>query len=156
VALQRRPDGRLHAVCRIWAPRSDRPVDTTDVMRELREMAERYQVESVAFDPRLFDVPAKYLEDEGLPMVEVPQSVERMTQAIGGLYEAILGKSITHDGDEGFATQVLNGVARYNERGFTLAKGKSRGKIDAAIALSLALDRAQRTETTLIPMVAYR
>ena len=155
VALQKREDGRFHAVCRIWSPVPDRPVDTTDVMRELREMADRYQVESIAFDPRFFDVPAKMLEDEGLPMVEVPQSMERMTSAIGGLYEAIMGRTITHDDDEGFATQVLNGVPRYNERGFTLAKGKSRGKIDAAIALALALDRALRTEAVPDPMVAF-
>ena len=38
-------------------------------------------------------------------------------------------------------------MPRFNEHGFTLAKGKSRGRIDAAIALALAVDRVQRTET---------
>jgi phage terminase large subunit-like protein len=82
-----------------------------------------------------------------------------MTVAIGSLYEAILGKQITHDGDQGFATQVLNGVTRINERGFTLQKSKSRGKIDAAIALALAFDQALRHETPREdwePMVSWR
>jgi phage terminase large subunit-like protein len=86
------------------------------------------------------------LEDEGFPMFEVPQSVERMTAAIGSLYTAILGGTLSHDGDEAFAKQILNAVPRYNDRAFTLAKSKSRGKIDAAIALALAYDQALRHE----------
>jgi phage terminase large subunit-like protein len=146
VALQRREDGRLHANCRIWEPEADRPVDTTDIMQALRDMDARYSLEAISFDPRFFDVPAKYLEDEGLPMVEVPQSVERMTKAVGGAYQAIRKALISHDGDSTFTRHVLNAVPRFNERGFTLAKGKSRGHIDAAIALALAYDRVERQE----------
>lgn len=157
VAVQFRDDDRLHAICRIWQPTEEEPVDTTDVMQHIRELADRYAVEAVSFDPRFFDVPAKYLADEGILMIEVPQSLERMTSAIGGLYELIRSRRLTHDGDEAFATQVLNGVARFNDRGFTLAKGKSRGKIDAAIALALAVDRAQRRtpQGAQEPLVAW-
>ena len=79
-------------------------------------------------------------------MQEVPQSLERMTAAIGHLYEVVRSGRLTHDGDPAFAGQVLNAVPRFNERGFTLAKGKSRGRIDAAIALALAVDRATHRE----------
>jgi phage terminase large subunit-like protein len=148
VAMQRRDDGRYHAACRVWAPTGDRPVDVTDVMQYLRELDDRYSVEAVSYDPRFFDVPAKMLADEGLAMIEIPQSVERMTTAVGGAYELIRGGQLTHDADEVFATQVLNAVARFNEHGFVLTKaeGRARGKIDAAIALCLAYDRVQRTE----------
>jgi phage terminase large subunit-like protein len=146
VALQRRPDGRFHAKCHIWAPTDDSPVDVTDIMQHLRELAERYDVQAISFDPRFFDVPAKFLEDEGLPMVEVPQAIERMTKAIGGLYGAIKGHDISHDDDPAFTAQVLGAVPRYNDRGFTLAKSKSRGHIDAAVALALAHERAERPE----------
>ncbi len=146
VAVQKRPDGRFHATYRLWLPTFDRPVDTTDVMGHLRDLCDTYKVLAISFDPRFFDVPAKMLEDEGLPVVEVPQSVERMTPAIGNLYEIIKSGRLTHDGEEPFAHQILNAVPRLNERGFTLAKGKSRGRIDATIALALAIDRAQRSE----------
>jgi phage terminase large subunit-like protein len=146
VALQRRDDGRLHARCRIWEPTDDTPVDTTDIMAYLRDLAREYSVEAISYDPRFFDVPAKYLTDEGLAMVEVPQSIERMTKAVGGVYQAIRSGAISHDGDEPFTRQVLNAVPRLNERGFTLAKSKSRGHIDAAISLALAYERAERTE----------
>lgn len=144
VAIQQRDDLRFHSLCRIWAPGQDRPVDVTDVMHYIRGLAQKYEVRAISFDPRFFDVPAKMLDDEGLPMVEVAQSVEAMTRAIGGLYEAIQNGDITHDEDDVFAMQVLNAVPRFNDRGFTLAKSKSRGHIDAAIALALAFDRVQR------------
>jgi len=157
VVVQRRPADddhpeRFHAACRLWVPATDCPVDTTDVMQHIRELADRYDLQSVSYDPRFFDVPAKYLFDEGVPMVELPQSLERMTPAIGGLYELILKGGLTHDGDEAFSAQVLNAVQRFNDRGFTLAKGKSRGRIDAAVALALAIDRVQR-EVPEIPAV---
>jgi phage terminase large subunit-like protein len=153
VAVQRRPDeqgrpaDRFHAVCRLWVPTIDEPVDVTNVMQHLRELADRYDVQAISFDPRFFDVPAKMLLDEGLPVIEIPQSLERMTGAIGDLYGLIRGGKVTHEGDEAFGAQILAAVPRFNEHGFTLAKGKSRGRIDAAVALALAIDRAQRTET---------
>jgi len=146
VLVQKRDDGRYHATCRIWTPSDERPVDVTDVMQHLRKTAQELELVAVSYDPRFFDVSAKMLEDEGLPMFEVPQSVERMTTAIGFLYTAIMGGQLTHDGDLAFTRQVLNAIPRYNERAFTLAKSKSFGKIDAAIALALAYDQALRHE----------
>jgi phage terminase large subunit-like protein len=146
VVVQKREDGRFHARCRIWTPTDERPVDVTDVMQHIRDLAGQTKLVAVSFDPRFFDVAAKMLEDEGLPMFEVPQSVERMTAAIGFLYKAILGGELTHEDDPLFTNQVLNAVPRYNDRAFTLAKSKSRGKIDAAIALALAYDQALRHE----------
>lgn len=144
VAVQRDSEGMLHATCHLWIPTSDEPIDATDVMEHLRELARAYDVEAVSFDPRFFDVPAKMLSDEGLPMVQVDQSVERMTPICGSLLEAIKRGEIQHDGDEGLTQHVLNAIPRFNERGFTLQKSKSRGKIDGVIALALALDRAMR------------
>jgi phage terminase large subunit-like protein len=156
VAVQRREDGRLHARAHIVVPDRDKPVDVTDLMHHLRGLAAVYDIQAVSYDPRFFDVPAKMLEDEGLPMVDIPQSVERMTPAILALFEAINTGRLSHDGDLAFTAQVLAGVPRYNDRGFTLAKGKSRGKIDAAIALALAHDRARtHTPAELVEFVSF-
>lgn len=142
VAVQKREDGRAHAKARIWQPTKEQPVDITEVVQHIRDLSKQYKLREVAFDPRLFDYPAKFLQDEKLPMVEFPQSVERMTGAVGNLYTAIKDGRVSHDGAQDFEHQVLNAVPRFNERGFTLQKSKSRGKIDAAIALSMAVDRA--------------
>jgi len=146
VAVQKDESGHLHAVCRLWIPTNDDPVDVTDVMEHLRELSRAYSVEEISWDPRFFDVPAKMLADEGLPMVEVPQSVERMTAVCGTALELIKRGELHHDGDDALAQHVLNAVPRFNERGFTLQKSKSRGRIDGCIALALAVDRCVRPE----------
>jgi len=143
--VQARPGG-WHVKVRLWLPTASDAVDVTDVMEHIRRLAAMVDVQGVSYDPRFFDVPAKMLEDEGLSMIEIPQSVERMTPAVGSLYELVKRQELSHDGDEPVSTQVLNAVARYNERGFTLAKGKSRGRIDAAVAIALAVDLALRQE----------
>ncbi|HCO03290.1 MAG TPA: hypothetical protein DIT48_08020, partial [Actinobacteria bacterium] len=155
VAVQRDPEGGLHALSRLWVPTTDEPVDVTDVMEYIRELARAYAVQEVSFDPRFFDVPAKMLSDEGLPLLEVPQSVDRMTVVCGTLLEHIKRGDIHHDGDEALATHVLNAVPRFNERGFTLQKSKSRGRIDGCIALALAVDRAVRQEPVMEPNFAW-
>ena len=71
-------------------------------------------------------------------MVEFPQSLERMTPAVGATYEAIKRQEVAHDGDEAFETQVLNAVTRYNGSGFTISKEKSKDRIDAAVAMCMA------------------
>jgi phage terminase large subunit-like protein len=118
------------------------------VMQHLRRLAAEYDLQAVAFDPWHFDVAAQFLADEGLPMVPTPQSAERMTQAVGSLYAGLMGGTVTHDEDRAFTRHILDAVPRFNDRGFTLAKGRSRGRIDAAVAASLAVDRAQRTDST--------
>ncbi|MFR9804607.1 terminase TerL endonuclease subunit [Pseudonocardia sp. RS010] len=143
VMLQYRPDGRIHAACKLWMPAKDDVVDVTAVMEQIRRLDRLYKLVEVAYDPRHFEFPATQLADEGIPMTEMNQSLERMTPAFGTLYEVIKGGKMTHDGDSRFGQQVLNGIPRYNERGFTLMKAKSRGKIDAAYALAMAYDRAQ-------------
>jgi phage terminase large subunit-like protein len=134
--------GQFHAKARFWLPERDQPVDVTDVMAHIRELAAEFDVRAVSFDPRFFDVPATMLADERIPMVKVPQSVEGMTSVCGLLLEYVKRGEIHHDGDPLLRQHVFNAVQRQNERGFTLAKLKAHGRIDGVIALALALDRA--------------
>jgi phage terminase large subunit-like protein len=150
-----RPD-TLHAEAKIWTPTPEVEVDVTDVMAYIRTLDKRYKLGAVSYDPRFFDVPAKMLHDEGIPLVEVPQSVQQMTGAIGTLYELLIHNRTTHSRDPLFAQQVLNAVPRMNAIGFTLEKGKSRGRIDSAIAYALAVDRAQHKPKPRAPLVILR
>lgn len=153
VVGQRRPDGRLHVQARIWLPRADESVPLDGIMQHLRDLDREYDLEAIAYDPRLFEVPAGMLTDEGLPMIEMPQSLERMAPAFGSLLETIKRGELSHDDDLAFTTQILNAIPRYSERGFTLQKNKSRGKIDAAYALAMAHDRAQHSQPPRPPIV---
>jgi phage terminase large subunit-like protein len=147
VAVQYDADQVLHAVARFWIPTDQQSVDVTDVMQHIRTLAAEHDVQAVSYDPRFFDVPAKMLLDEGIPMNDIPQSVERMTTICGDLLALIRTGSLRHDGNEVLTNHVLNAVPRFNEHGFTLQKSKSHGRIDGCIALALAADRAVRQET---------
>jgi phage terminase large subunit-like protein len=57
-------------------------------------------------------------------------------------YEWICAGRVLHDGSPEFTDQILAAVPRQTDTGWRLSKGKSRHKIDAAIALVMALDRA--------------
>lgn len=151
--VQLREDGRFHADFRVWLPTADEPVDVLDIMGYLRRLAGLYDLRELSYDPRFFDVSAKLLTDEGLRMVEVPQSLERMTPAVGDLYALLMEGRVTHGADPQVEQQVLNAIPRLNERGFTLSKGKSRGRIDAAVALALAVDRATHKAPKRAPLV---
>lgn len=142
VAVQYDDAGLIRTQSRFWLPSKDEPVDVTDVMEHIRELHRAYDVKAVSYDPRFFDVPAKMLDDDGIAMVKVDQSVERMTPACGGLLAMIKQKGLRHEGSPILDNHVLNAVPRFNERGFTLQKSKSRGRIDGCIALALAVDRA--------------
>ena len=155
VLMQYREDnGKLHAKARIWLPEKEQPVDPSDIMQAIRELDSQYDLRGIAYDPRLFELPAIMLKDEGLPMIEFPQSIERMSPACGDLYQAIKDSRITHDGDKSFTSQILNAVPRYNDRGFTLAKQKSRGKIDAAVALAMCNALVNQKIRPRSPLVA--
>ena len=89
---------------------------------------------------------AEVLADDGLPMVEFPQTGARMIPACGQAYELIVQGKVAHNGSPTFTDQVLSAAQRKTDNGWRLSKGKSKRKIDACIALVMALDRATRRQ----------
>jgi phage terminase large subunit-like protein len=131
----------------IWKPQ-DEGVDVAGVEAHLRALHTEYQVREFVYDPAYFQRSAEHLADDGLPMVEFPQSAARMIPACGNAYEMIINRKVTHDGSPTYTDQVLSAAQRMTDQGWRLSKGKSKRKIDACIALVMALDRATtRTQT---------
>lgn len=156
VVGQRRPDGVLHTTARIWNPRDDGAIDVSAVMQHLRDLDKKYNLVEIAYDPRHFELPATGLADEGLPMVEFHQSPERMIPACGDLYEAVMRGEVSHDGAADFERQILKAMWTYgvSDAGKRLTKSKSRGHIDAAIALVLCHARASHPVPKLPDFIA--
>lgn len=151
VAVQKRED-KYVARAKIWHPDSA-GVDVAEVEAYLRQLHRQYRLEEVAFDPAFFQRSAEVLHDDGLPMIEFPQSASRMVPACGQAYELIVAGKVLHDGSPTFTDQVLSAAQRMTDNGWRLSKGKSRRKIDASIALVMALDRAStRPVEPLVPM----
>ena len=127
-------------------------------MSHVRQLGDRCDLKAAYYDPRFFDYPASLLIDEGFPMVEFPQVLDRMTPAVAATFDAIKSAQMSHDGDALFGAHVLAAVARANERGFTFSKGKSRDRIDAAVALCMATaasDVPIEEPPQWIPLVAW-
>jgi len=149
VIAQPQADGVTVTRSQIWQPR-DEGVDVAGVEHYLRGLHSRYTVQEIVYDPAYFQRSAEHLADDGLPMVEFPQSSQRMIPACGHAYEMIINKTVTHDGSPTFTDQVLSAAQRMTDHGWRLSKGKSKRKIDAAIALVMALDRATSRQTAVI------
>jgi phage terminase large subunit-like protein len=141
VAGQWASDGRLVVRHQVWLPAGD-TVDVAAVEAHLRLLHSQYRLVEVAYDPAFFARSAQTLEDDGLPMVEFPQSAQRMVPACQVAYELICGGKVAHDGSPVFADQVESAAPRMTDQGWRLSKGKSRRKIDAAVALVMMAARA--------------
>lgn len=155
VEVQQRPVKAM--VWGVWADKSkpapkahelvDEKVDFSLVEDAIREACRLYDVREVAYDPWRFDKSAETLEDEGIPMVEYPQTNERMCPASQGLYDDVIEKLIVHDHDPVFAAHLDAAVARDVTRDtWRLDKKKTKAASDAAFALAIANDRAKANE----------
>jgi phage terminase large subunit-like protein len=139
---------RLVVRHRAWMPPEGGIVDVASVEAHLRDLHRRFGLVEVAYDPAYFQRSAEALVDDGLPMVEFPQSAARMIPACQTAYELVGNGTIAHDGSPVFADQVTSAAPRQVGEGWRLSKGKSRRKIDAAIALVMLVDRAASRQHT--------
>jgi phage terminase large subunit-like protein len=148
------PDERIAASARIWKP-SGGQIDHLDVMNHIRAQAKVLgrRLRGVVYDPRFFELPARMLEDEGIPCIQFDQSPALMAPACGETFDMILAGQIVWGGDPAFAEwdeefgrQVLAAAKRQQERGFTLSKGKSKRRIDSAITLCMGVHTLKRVK----------
>lgn len=116
---------------------------------------DRYQVVELACDPwgwrsEIEAWASRYGEDR---VVEWNTAAAvRMAPATDRLYQAVVTKAVTHDGDERLAAHIAHCVAKPTPMGDLVSKDKrgSPRKIDAAVAAIVAYDRAawHATKTT--------
>lgn len=131
----------------ILTPAAGRPVDHSAVRAVIRTLAAAFEVVEVAYDPWRFAESATLLEDEGLPLVKFDQGNERMCPACERVYAAINSGRLRHNGDPEFAAHVNAGATvDCGERGWRLTKRKATRRIDALIALTFGLDRADKSD----------
>jgi phage terminase large subunit-like protein len=108
----------------------------------LLQLAARYDVREIAYDPWRFQSEALRLErDHGLVVVQFPQSHTRMTIASEGLHAAIVERRLRHRGGP-LDLHVAAAAAKQTGRGWRLVKAAD-ANIDAVIALAIACERAQ-------------
>jgi phage terminase large subunit-like protein len=137
-------DRRPHIdLVELWEP-DGRQVPIVDVEAAIRAACRRWRVLEIAADPFRWARSLQLLDQEGLPVVEYPQSPGRMAPATARFYEAVVNGALTHSGDSRLARHIGNAVLREDARGARLAKERrdSPRRIDAAVASVMAHDRA--------------
>jgi phage terminase large subunit-like protein len=81
----------------------------------------------------------------GLPVVEYPQTLNRLVPATAKLYEGIMSGKIRHDGDGAIQRHLRACILKMDSKGgsrLTKDYRNPRLKIDLAIALLMSFDRA--------------
>lgn len=145
-ALQRRSDGTVASIAKTWISDDGRTYDRAGMRNWLRALAAAVPLKGVGYDPRYLESEAQDLADEGLPMIEVPQSPERMVPACLAAYELLVDRLLRHDDDEPTGDQITAAVPRETDGGWRLSKGKSGRKIDSAVALAIAAYVAEHVD----------
>jgi phage terminase large subunit-like protein len=138
VTVAAREGGSVAVKARVLKPGSE-GIALEAVERAVREACEGRNVRAVLYDPWRFQRSAEILGEEGLPVVEFPQSPERMANASENLFRLIETGMLAHDGDPVLRAHVVAGVTKQTERGWRLVKDPKLARpIDALIALAMA------------------
>jgi phage terminase large subunit-like protein len=148
------PTGEVVVQSRVWEPEDGR-IDHHSVKQHLKELSRQFNVKRIVADPRYFELIATELLDEGLPVLDFPQSPERMYPACANAYELIASNQLIHGGDATLTDHVLSAAQRQTDRGWTLSKGRSKRKIDACIALVMATWEATRVPQVTTPATLH-
>ncbi len=118
-------------------------IDFSWIEADLLELASRFSIEAVAFDPFQATQLSTRMLAEGLPMIEVRPTVLNFSEPMKTLEALVLQKKLVHDGDPVLAWMASNVVAHMDVKdNIYPRKERAENKIDGIVALIMALSRA--------------
>ena len=128
------------------------PGNETDFDRiegDILELWRRHRVASVGFDPWQSTQMAQRLRAEGVDMLEFRATTQNFSPAILELDAPMRSGRLRHDGDPVLEWCVGSVVGRPDRRGNLYpAKPRPEQKIDAAVALMMAVGRAMAEDAS--------
>ena len=123
-------------------PTQGNVVDYRSVEDHIRELCARFEVREIAFDPHMARNIMNNLLDDGLPAVEMRQGWVTMAPAVKELERAIIGRRFRHGGNPVLRWNFENIAVETDKAGNkSFHKGKSRDRIDGAVASAMAVAR---------------
>ena len=115
------------------------------IERFICELGERYNIREIAHDRWNATMMVQTLEDDGFTMVPFGQGFKDMSPPTKELMRIVLEHNLCHGGHPVLRWNMDNAYVRTDPAGnLKLDKEKSTEKVDGAVALVMALDRAQR------------
>jgi phage terminase large subunit-like protein len=137
---------RLVSHC-IFQPSQAEPLDfELTIEATLRDLARRFQIRSITYDPYQMAAVAQRLSKDGLPMHEFPQTLDRLTAMSQQLYDLITGQALIAYPSEAIRLAVSRTVALESSRGWRITKEKQSHKIDVVVALAMACHAAVQAQ----------
>src|SRR5690606_30572061 len=128
------------------------PGNVTDyraVENFIRDLCPRFDVREIAFDPAYAQGVMAPLHEDGLPVATMRQGWVTMAPAIRELERAIIGRRFRHGGNPVLRWCFENIAVETDKAGNkSFHKGKSRERIDLAVAAAMAVGRASNGDRT--------
>lgn len=136
-------------VVKVWQrpayAETDWRVPVLDVEQAIRDACLRWNVVEITADPYRWQRSLAVLSAEGLPVVEFPQTISRMSAATAEFLTACRNGQLSHSGHPVLREHMGNAVLSEDNRGGRLVKAsRSRhaGRIDAAVCAVMGYSRA--------------
>jgi phage terminase large subunit-like protein len=126
-------------------------IDFGWIEADLSDLASRFAIEAVAFDPFQATQLSTRMLAEGLPMIEVRPTVLNFSEPMKTLEALVLQKKLIHDGDPVLGWMASNVVAHLDAKdNIYPRKERAENKIDGIVALIMALSRAITPGTNIV------
>jgi len=148
VVLDQYRDGVHNVLVWTFRPEDDPAgiVDHDAVAALIRDVCAQYEVRRAVCDRAYFLRAMRELAAEGLPIEDFAQTHQSMARACQRLYDAVSGGRLRHGGDPVLTEHVLGAATKETPFGWRLVKSGDDRRIDAAIALAMAVDAAEADE----------
>jgi len=113
----------------------------------IRDLGERYNIREIAYDRWNATMMVQQLEDDGFTMVPFGQGFKDMSPPTKELMRIVLERKLNHGGHPVLRWNMDNAFVRTDPAGnLKIDKEKSTEKVDGAVALVMALDRAMKNQ----------
>lgn len=121
-------------------------VDYRAVEQFILQLYEKYNIKEIAYDRWNASMMVQALQDDGFNMVPFGQGFRDMSAPTKELMRLVLEKNIRHGGHPVLRWNMDNAFVRTDPAGnVKIDKEKSTEKVDGAVALVMALDRAGKS-----------
>ena len=119
------------------------------IQKFINELSERYNIREIAYDRWNASMMVQALEDDGFTMVPFGQGFKDMSPPTKELMRLVLERKICHGGHPVLRWNMDNVFVRTDPAGnLKIDKEKSTEKVDGAVALVMALDRAMKNQNS--------
>ncbi|MEG0986853.1 MAG: terminase TerL endonuclease subunit [Clostridia bacterium] len=117
------------------------------IERFIVELGERFNIREIAYDRWNASMMVQTLQDDGFTMIPFGQGFRDMSNPTKDLMRLVLDKSLLQNGHPVLRWNIDNIHVRTDPAGnLKIDKEKSTEKVDGAVALVMALDRAMKNQ----------